>query len=238
MGARARTQLRAYSPTRPPAHFDHPPTHLDPHTHTQVRGVAAVRTHTGGNATSTPAPSSFTPAPSTSTSKPLLGPDAHPRFLFWVDGGYASREGGLGGRGASGLADDLQALMECPPEAPAADGGDGSRPMGAPVKLGPLPRQLLEDLVRGMGRQLLPDGRVAPIGADAGGGASIDDAWDQPAGGTSRHRSIAITSGISSAGGEAERVRAARTEAREQVRWASASNDHTLSQCQLRCSCP
>ncbi|KAG1671406.1 hypothetical protein FOA52_011903 [Chlamydomonas sp. UWO 241] len=182
----------------------------------EVRGVSAMRTHTS-RAASTSAPSTTAP-----TAKPVLGPDAHPRFLFWVDAAYASREGGLGGRGAFGLADDLQALLECPPDAPAVHSGVGSRPMGTPVKLGPLPRQLLEDLVRGMGRQLLPDGRIAPIGVDTGG-ASID-AWDEP--GVSSV-SIGVTSGSGGttatvqarANAEAERARAARAEAREQERW-------------------
>ena len=55
--------------------------------------------------------------------------------------------------GATALARDLQALLECPPEPPEGaddalshtDSGSGGR---EPVQLGPLPRSLVEDFMR------------------------------------------------------------------------------------------
>jgi hypothetical protein len=51
--------------------------------------------------------------------------------------------------GASALARDLQALLECPPEPSPADegGGEEGRSLGQPIQLGPLPRSLVEDFM-------------------------------------------------------------------------------------------
>ena len=54
--------------------------------------------------------------------------------------------------GATALARDLQALLECPPEPPDGDDAGGHTESGSggrePVQLGPLPRSLVEDFMR------------------------------------------------------------------------------------------
>lgn len=123
-----------------------------------------------------------------SQDRAVLDSAGKPRFLFWLQQPYTSKAGlsastalstlgrqdaavgstPVAANPAAAAAQDLQALLECPPDWSDQAGGvdvssglpgvsssssgrrrrAGRKPMGQPLQVGPLPRSLIEDLMK------------------------------------------------------------------------------------------
>lgn len=152
-----------------------------------TRTAFAVVPGTGGKVLEVRAPASV----KGTQEGTVLGADGKPRFLFWLQQPYNSQAGlsasaalsSLGrqeaapvsctpasANSAAAATQDLQALLECPPDfsdqaggidvgsgLPGVSGSEpglfrrrraGRRPLGQPLQVGPLPRSLIEDLMK------------------------------------------------------------------------------------------